>query len=924
MDERCPNCEADLQGLLECVRCGMSRTTPGTGPLATADEDDAPLQLDAYGESDEIGRQSETESQLGDNAEDYEAQDKGASSVEGLHGVGDVKRGRRASDERTADPAREQETGESRDGIEEEPSPAHERASQNSTIKDSLVGQVLSVQGEGGIQKVFQNVFNLLQPTQPKSATERSSFDPERSKLDDEKSLLEFTTTLPPRNARLPQFSSTESQEYLAKLLEERLLLISCADEDFAISAAYSLIEQLNIPGDEQKRMLDFERIVGDTSPPNIYFLRRKTEAQNKTVILVDALNERARPFLNTIIHASPVSLESLLDDFKRNDIYLVCLVDANFIEDNLHEGGNGLRRAKELKFTHWQIPFLNRLLKLHFPQDFAELEAKIIEQRKRGWWSLNESEFCQELKSHIRKSELPEVLKAREASPEPVSVKALFKGSGALTDTVLYAATFFPNLTPSEFNQLVFFLLERRAKRFADNQSASQNAKGEETAPMEKAPADIWHEHPDSILRQCGLVAMPVKDSIKNIRFSNHQLKEKLREYLNSDYSIFLENQFESIYQLGLLFSSSSRVAESVMQITVEMNTSSPDNYGGEWLPGMLAETNRLLSSNSPAQTPRALQQLKAADPFRVRRQVYQRISELLHRMLEEPQGKETVDSFLQRLVLSKFYGAVLEFIKRLRTAPHFDEYKWLKQLIDNGDPEIRLQVYDYLYRHLKRMGTRVYQVLQKLEAWLPAEERPLQFYSVSARYALQLLMAYCTDTASKLDGRYLGAWPSHYSLFAFKDAATASDNLRLLTKWLFHPGMKSVFREHRVDDNPDSFLSILITQWMFILVGRGAESTAPLRSEGALEISSQAGSTCGPREVRNILLTQIIAVTDQSRQRIIQDYWELIVRGMLGLISQKPFGDPVREELIWRRNLITELMDDFKQLQAESQNAQ
>jgi len=694
---------------------------------------------------------------------------------------------------------------------------------------------------------------------------------------DDERTLIDFTETLPPRNPRLPEFVFEELSEYLDKLKEERLVLISCPDEDVAYSAAHALIDRLNLPHGRQRRLLNIERSAGEDWPLSIYYLSGKRESEDEVVVLVDAATERARPFLEPIIRANLFASGQIQDDLRRNHMYMLCRVDPAQLDD-------GTRPDDELKFPCWRIPFLRRLLARYLEQP-EEVERQITAQRANGLWSLNDSPFYVEVKSYLLRRELPAELDRRAKTPQR-SAEDLFKQEDPLSATVLYVATYFPNLTPPEFNHLVPLLC-------GDTTWAAEGPQAKPAAHAQER-LQVWSTAPDQILKDCSLITIPL------VRFSNNNLQERLREYLEREYKFFLENKFRDVQKLGLIFSPSARVAQSAVQLCVEKAAAYPEYYGSSWLAGLVSEFETALADAAPGATP-AWRFISEPNEVKARKQFYQSLAELIRSLTEypHPQAADTADSFLQ-LLLAKHRSAVLEIVRRLQFAPKFDQFKWLKQLFDQGNQQIRDQTFDYLRGHLKRIRHGIYQALSSLELWLPKDARPLENYPNPARHALRLIHTYFRETNARFDARYFGAWPSTHPLFAFTDATTAAVNLGLLVRLVFHPGMYGVPLTNR-----------RVTNWFYVLQGRG-QGVPQGRGDNAGASSTELDAAT----VSNLLLEEIARGADAAQQTALDVYWQDESDRLLKEMSNSPHGGAAWQSISWRRDLVSRLIKRFEPL--------
>ena len=804
-------------------------------------------------------------------------------------------------------PAAEPQAYEERGGDEE--SPTGDAVDSSTNVYDSPDSMLFNVtDGRGGTftRELFQSFISI----QPKEQAQRD---------EDEEPLIERTTVLPARPLKLAEFAPQELSVHLEKLKEQRLILISCPDEDLMLDAAYALVEKLEIPWGEQRRLLNFQRLAKEGVMPSLFFLRKRNDGVAETAIVVNAVGESSRQFLDSLISANRLSLVDIQYDLRRNGIYLLCLIDSDYVEDRFKAEQ---RPSKELTIAHWRISFLRPLLRQHFPERADELEEKILEQRRRNWWSGNDREFYYELKGEIETGRLPEVIDSRQGVPPALTPpQTIFKGDDPLHNTILYVATFLPNLSPREFRKVTHMLLEAQAKSMppAPPRPLAPQGIDDGAVSREKDFMRRWVETPDDLLRECRLITTPLNSSLKVIGFETFRLREELHEYLEREYSLFLEQQFERLQQLGMLFNSSARIAEGVMRLAIEMASAYPEDYGARSLAETVNSFKQVINSAEDATADSGsglFQALGVTDASQGKRLLFQRASELLRRMLEVDGMEGAVDAFMQQLILSRNFKLVFEIVKRLQLAPNFDEFKWLKQLVERGDPETRQQVYGYLFGYLKKVRSRVYQILLTLEPWLPEPTRPAQSYSESNRYALRLLLAYCLRTSLKFDKKLFGCWPSQYPLFSFRDAETARRNLRLLTKWLFHPGMSLILREHKISWYSVQFLTV---NWIFILLDRD-EADPPDADCGTVPM--KAGTTdvhVSAVEVRDILLAQIVLNADRAQQNSLLAYWEKSGNFILDEITNAPYGSAEQKRLARRREILADTVTRFRALQYE-----
>lgn len=882
MSEKCLNCDIELNEELECPRCGLTAdtvsfeeteaTSVGDSSAASLHPDDLSLEAALSSEDPaELATQRDLVPEHNEPSYDlHEFEDS-----DDLSGWNDevAPDNDDVADILTADEAEDPEAG-------------------GSTPISPGLNTDISLSEHARLRDLIVAPGSTWMAPQPKEQ--------------DDKSLIEFTQPLPPKSPSLPKLLAEESSEYVEKLREQHLVLIDCPDEDIALAAAHALIEGLNLPRAGTARLLNFDRSVGEGSQPSIYNLRKKSKSDHRVAVLADAATESARQFLEPIITVNRFASEAIQDDLRRNDMYMICMVNLAALEDLVRFND----RARELKFPCWRLPFLSSLLERYDVAKPEKIETQIDEQRKLGWWSPNDSEFYFKLKTLLVSNELSNQIDSNMKAPPVGPVDKLFKGDQPLQDTVLYVATFFPNLTPYEFNQLVPVLLSPAGPNGAAG-NTNGGANDASLKPTTNSALHDWRTRPDQILRQCNLVSVPVRDATKGVSFTNHTIRDNLRTYLEREYSLFLENRFQDVQELGLLFSPSAKTSQGAMQMILEMAVSYPEYYGSKWLATLVTDFEAVFAGteNTRAKT---WAWIDETTPAGARKRFYQTLADLIRAMLEPPRLSDLVEEFLRKLLLSKHHDAVLEIVRRLQFAPAFDQFKWLKQLFHQGNQQTRTQAAEYLRAHLKRMGARVYQALKSLKSWLPeADNRSQNSYPIPARIALRLVYFYFSETTFRFDQQYFGAWPSSHPLFAFADAGSAADNLRLLVSWLFHPGMKTVFTDQRGSDERGTVrFNNLLTHWFFILNGRGDGSSQ------SIEDQTTSGASFGAHTVRTLLLQEIVRAASAAQQIGLLDHWREQSQATLRMLSNKSYSSPERDELAWKRDLLVELIASYEKL--------
>jgi hypothetical protein len=492
------------------------------------------------------------------------------------------------------------------------------------------------------------------------------------------------------------------------------------------------------------------------------------------------------------------------------------------------------------------------------------------------------------------------------------ISAPSLFLENEPIENTVLYVATFFPELSPQDFERVVSYLLENRTisvivkSKITTEQGETRIIENSE----EKALIQIWKEslyQPEKILCKCYLRSWLLENSSQIIDFYLPDLREKLKKYFQEQQFLYLSEQFKRARLL--LFDDSDKVAENAMYLSVDMSIASPSAYGEDWLFRCITDLTSQANQNvNPNESSAEIQYLARIQEKKRRIIVFSRISSLIAQMLDYPQLQSVVNRFLEKLMSVSRFDAVLEIVRRLRSAPKFEQLYWVRQLLDRGNEEIRSEAYSLLYSQLKQSPYRIYDLLEIIKAWLPERDRPREKYSASNERALWILLEYCLETTLALNPKYYGCWPSKYPLFA--SFPSADDNLETLISWLFHPGLQKINEEIRVIP----LISSLLAKWFTIL--EPEEKWLILARQEKKEPHPEAS------ELFDILLQKIICKTRNSQQKELLESWTNLTDYYLqeGKEDESLGNNQLSKQYNIQRNIVRKIKKKFKVLQKNS----
>jgi len=191
------------------------------------------------------------------------------------------------------------------------------------------------------------------------------------------------------------------------------------------------------------------------------------------------------------------------------------------------------------------------------------------------------------------------------------------------------------------------------------------------------------------------------------------------------------------------------------------------------------------------------------------------------------------------------------------------FETLKWVKQLLDQGRPEIRDRALRYLVSYLLHREPTIYATVKELMQW----SRPTQ----AGQIAQEVLIIYCIETNRQVDQEDYGQWPSSHPLFGFKDLKEAEDSLDLLVGWVCSAASE-------VDPDRALFLiADILAGWYFIL--------SPLSQDNPAEATAEVtGETdLNARLVRDLLFEVLGRHIPRFQRTGLAAVWEQLKDDML-----------------------------------------
>jgi hypothetical protein len=709
--------------------------------------------------------------------------------------------------------------------------------------------------------------------------------DEQQYRSDEEKPLYDFVTRLPQRSTRLYEPGPEELSAKVNWLRDNRLLLISSPYPEFAFDAAWAVIEGL--PGSPRRfnGMLSFQDVSStlEFSLPKLFEQRPEAEAEG--VLLVDALPGAAESFPTSFLGHS-ARADSLKQALRNERHFLVVIVDFSYARRNNLASYVRQDNLVHQIFPYWEVPFLEPFMKRICPNQYDHYLREIARQRQRGLWEKEEDQFAQQILSYYHGDRLLEVIDNGGPKDPASSAESLLNTVTPVDQTVLYAGTFFQDITSPEFCHVVEALLNKRTTQVA----APANEKNREATEVEVPLLRIWAEKKDEIFTR---FLVETTGASRTVNLAESNLREPLRKLFEKRHRYYLLDQFRAIQETGLFFHPSQRIGENTTRIAVELAFTYPEEFNEQWIVGLVMRLRKHLANESADTDPmfKFLSKPGAA----ASNLASTRIRDVCQRLLASPQHKRVVTNSLEDLMSSGCHEQVLSLIKYLKFSEEFDDWYWLKQLLHRADSKTRYQTYLYMISYLKRMGMSVYDGLTKVSTWLPPADR--KSWSEFDSFVFRLLIKYCLDTIARFDPKHYGKWPSRYPLFAIDYPETVESHTAVLAGWLLHPGVEPTLAALRIRGTRMTLIGGLLAEWTFILLGPG-DATA--------EVSCQS--------LFHVLLRQFVSRIDLKQRLDLLKYWNQLHHELFRLSVSPLQSSHLRQELEWKRNLVRRLTEVIK----------
>ena len=725
------------------------------------------------------------------------------------------------------------------------------------------------------------------------------------NKVEEEKSLHDSIKQLTSRTNREYRPAESDLQKMVASLLEDNLILISSSFAEYAFDAAWEVIESLPNSDSRFQGRIAFEDTIGKNVEFSLQKLcEQRADGDVETVLLVDALHTQANTFPASILGNS-VRVEAAKQDLRNSKLLLVVVINHQYATEKKLSQPNLSYKS----FCYWNIPFLQPFFQTLFA-DYENLLTEITKQRAGGKWEDDELSFTQQVINYHVNDKLRDIIDNGGPKDPETFAESKLKTARPVQKTVLYTATFFNEITSPEFCRVVEALLGTRTI-LMDAPDISTNGATPAKTKIEVPLRRLWDEEKDEIFTELLVETSTSTDSPRTVSLAEFNLAEPLRKRFEKYHRFYLMDQFRSLQHSGIFFYPSLRLAKNTTQLAVELAQLYPDEFNEGWIVALVKCIRKHFAeggSDEGQADDTMFRFLSNTQPgaFNV---AFARVSEVCKRFLESPQQKSVVPTSLEYLMQTGYQQEVLWLIKQLKFNPDFDDWYWLKQLLNRSDSKTQYLTYHYIISYLKQMGTRVYEGLKKMGEWLPPTDR--SNYSEFELFLFRVLIKYCLDTTDSFKEKHYGKWPSRYALFNFADEESANANLSLLAHWLLHPGVDRTLASLKLGTRI-TLIGILLAEWTFILLGQpGASQTNVNKKE---EPRREAPDSWSTSQTFAVLVKQFFDRLDPRQELELLKCWTQYEHALFIFGNSHLIDDDEHKENEWKSALVQRLISELR----------
>ncbi len=590
----------------------------------------------------------------------------------------------------------------------------------------------------------------------------------------------------------LSPLSDEPIDRWAETLLEQRIVLVSCAHPRVLISAMWHLLGQERLSSITE-RVVSLTSLLSSIAPRGV--------SGGGEELLVLAAHEGLE-------QVDEDSLGVLTDEFKLSHIQKLLLAFSRYIvviaSDRALQELKTQDRSLAPTLHRWRVAFVRPFLEGLCDGDekrAARLAAKLKVQRAAGHWPVDDSALYDALAPFEEVVELELALRREvcDEAHEPPVVEDCPEG---LRDAVLWVATYLRHLPASDFQIALETLLGERREPLVILPPSSE---GEEppVPPEPRLLRDVWQDVYRQAMPKLGLTFTDRPDDVDTLLGAQRTDEEIVVDFIQQGRRAvtarYFErlayfdhlNNIECIKAQGLLFHGSEMLVDRVVRFIVAIARKRPIGFGRKWLVEIAltaGDTPLLAASNNPAaqQLEQLFIQLSQARHLHF----LTRLCRLMRAMYGHGSLREMVHGFLSELlVIAPLQSVTLDIVERMFGVLEFDGLYWLRQLIDRGQARVADRARRIAYGQLRSGHTSKH--LAALADWVPLSREELPQLGTSGRFAVEAFLALLEASIDQGGRGDIGARPPNNIVLSamYHEGPTEADTIDRIVRWLLHP---------------------------------------------------------------------------------------------------------------------------------------
>lgn len=537
------------------------------------------------------------------------------------------------------------------------------------------------------------------------------------------------------------QINSEDIKKYSESLLQERILIISSLDSHLALSVGHCFAS-LSKFGQQVK--LTFADTRGNKHNLQLFDLveedLKANKENNNVLIVINMSNEEANFFFNSLMRIEDQdNAQNIKKQLKIKNRFILCQLHKEYKWRKIEEKCQN----QTFQFQHWKIETSQKNDNIEFDKITEKIEENNI---------------------YIY---------------------------------VLFVATYFPDLTISEFNIMIEFLVKDEQVIVFENSVMQESKTDKDPSQKEKFTSltDIWKMDKDKILSECNLTIVSDENLSETVRFTSVYQTEQIIVFFKKK-PFFLDKQFQKLFFtkdfLVQIPSATNALSEGLISFGRKMVVSNPINFGEK----LLNQITQIIKSSED-------------EDFKYGAF----LAGLVDEMLSVKVLEDIMQKYFEQLRVKE--PQIFVYLIYEITSSKFDKLFWIGQLLKNSHYS---DIHLFILLNIIVEEQKSFEILEKVYDWISTDKERTEYttlekYSILSLYNLIRSNSYSEESISK---QFI-----FNIYFSEEELSEKNKSFQMLIHWLFHPKFEYVFfdiefenyRNQRLEDlkelNPD-FLNL------------------------------------------------------------------------------------------------------------------